>query len=72
MARAAAAAGFSLSGVVPMAHVLRPMHAMHAHAKQACRVDCTHYCYDPRVWEGVIDALARRVANWAEAPRASA
>ena len=25
-----------------------------------------------RVWEGVIDALARRVANWAEAPRASA
>ena len=62
---AAAEAGLPASRVLPLAHVLRPLHALHLHAKQGCRVDCTHFCYHPRVWEGILDALTRRVANWA-------
>ena len=62
---AGAALGFPEAQLVPVAHVLRPLHALHLHAKQGCRVDCTHYCYHPRVWEGVLDALYRPIANWA-------
>jgi hypothetical protein len=62
---AGAALGFPEARLVPVAHVLRPLHALHLHAKQGCRVDCTHYCYHPRVWEGVLDAVYRPIANWA-------
>ena len=62
---AGAALGFPEARLVPVAHVLRPLHALHLHAKQNCRVDCTHYCYHPRVWEGVLDAVFRPIANWA-------
>ena len=62
---AGAALGFPEARLVPVAHVLRPLHALHLHAKQGCRVDCTHYCYHPRVWEGVLDAIYRPIANWA-------
>lgn len=63
--RAAAEAGLPASRVLPLAHVLRPLHELHLHAKQGCRVDCTHFCYHPKVWEPILDALTRRVANWA-------
>jgi hypothetical protein len=49
--------------VVPVAQLLRPMHALHKSTKWQCTLDCTHYCYHPHVWRAMLDGVYRRIIN---------
>ncbi|KAL1503501.1 hypothetical protein AB1Y20_011982 [Prymnesium parvum] len=62
-ARAARAAGITEEGVVPTAAMLQPLHLLHKRTKFRCQLDCTHYCYSPVLWGGLLDGLYRRLYN---------
>jgi hypothetical protein len=61
----AAALRFPADAIVPVGALLRPMANAHKDTKWACELDCTHYCYHPLLWSGLLDGLYRRWYRWA-------
>ena len=59
--------------VWPIAALLRPLHMLHRLTKQGCRqLDCTHYCFNPLLFEALLDGLFRRILNWGAASATAA